>query len=196
MVDPHEGSRGGQLNRHVHVQIGGDEWAEHVQKTKDQYQQSIHLSCWSIGPQLDLDWKGSRRRYGVALQTTYARLEAALISREDIGLTMVRYSDYLQYIPESTPFWPFIYKSLSFEAEREIRAIAMLDPYFNVLAEESGPSTLLVLDAGPRVIPVPVDFRQLLTAVIPGPDAPSWAPSELVAILRQFGLSDSLVQSA
>jgi len=68
-------------------------------------------------------WKlYSKLDESICIQTSFERFERSLPSEVKLG--KVKYINYkTEWIPESDVFYPFIYKRLSFEHEKELRAI-------------------------------------------------------------------------
>lgn len=84
----------------------------------------ININCWHMN---DFESAGMWKLYSktnesICIQTTFERLEKALPNKIRFG--KVKYINYdKDWIPESDVYYPFIYKRLSFEHERELRAI-------------------------------------------------------------------------
>jgi hypothetical protein len=80
----------------------------------------------------------------------------------------VRYVDYeTEWIPESNPLAPFLYKRKSFEYEREVRALLPLTDLKAALAEEPP------LDARQGCWRK-VDLLGLVERIHVAPDVPDW----------------------
>jgi hypothetical protein len=74
---------------------------------------------------------------GIAIRSTFKRLcDSMAADPHVIYVGLVGYLDYdTTPIPEGNMFWPFVHKRLSFEHEREVRAvIADFDYFWNIRA--------------------------------------------------------------
>ncbi len=143
----------------------------------------VGASCWHVSNHESAGmWKlYARTEEAVCIQTTYERLEAIL--PDDARIGMVRYVDYQkQWIPESNPLAPFMFKRLSFEHEQELR---ILKPMGDLAALQSNP---IVPDNAAGGELIPCDLSQLIEAVHVAPNAPAWF-AELVqkVVTRYWG---------
>jgi hypothetical protein len=87
----------------------------------------VAISCWHMSNHESAGmWKlYAKTPEAVCIQSTFNRLRRCLPSNVEIGT--VHYVDYLSdWIPESHLLAPFMYKRMSFEHEREIRALINL----------------------------------------------------------------------
>src|ERR1700690_932937 len=87
----------------------------------------VAASCWHINEQESAGmWKlYTKTNEAVCIQSTFRKLRDAFGSAVRVGL--VRYVDYEKdWIPESNPLAPFLYKRKSFEHEHEVRALIPL----------------------------------------------------------------------
>jgi hypothetical protein len=177
LQDPFEGSfaRGNEdlrpmVYRHVSNPYGLTA-GEVVQKLRDH----VAVSCWHINERESAAmWKlYSKSNEAVCIQTTFRKLNNSVHAVARVG--EVRYVDYeTSWIPESNPLAPFIYKRLSFEHEREIRAIIPPKDVATLLTGKAPKSS----DGGHWVsIEVPNVIERILVA----PDAPAW----LAALVRR-----------
>jgi len=112
-------------------------------------------------------WKlYAKTNEAVCVQTTFRKLRDAMGSTARVG--MVRYVDYeTDWIPESNPLAPFLYKRKSFEHEHEVRALI---PPTNIAEILQGAATV-PNEAGNWV---PVDIANTIERVFIAPDAPDW----------------------
>jgi len=84
----------------------------------------IFINCWHMNDHESAAmWKvHSQSNESIAVQSTYKRLRDCLPGKVDIGI--VRYIDYeSDWLPEGNAFYPFFHKRMSFEHERELRAV-------------------------------------------------------------------------
>lgn len=129
----------------------------------------VGASCWHVSNHESAGmWKlYARTEEAVCIQTTYERLAAILPPEARIG--MVRYVDYQkQWIPESNPLAPFMFKRLSFEHEQELR---ILKPLGDLAALQSKPRVPHNTAGGELIR---CDLKQLIEAVHVAPNAPAW----------------------
>lgn len=129
----------------------------------------VGASCWHVSNHESAGmWKlYARTEEAVCIQTTYERLAAILPPDARIG--MVRYVDYQkQWIPESNPLAPFMFKRLSFEHEQELR---ILKPLGDLAALQSKPRVPHNTAGGELIR---CDLKQLIEAVHVAPNAPAW----------------------
>jgi hypothetical protein len=177
LQDPFEGSfaRGNEVLRpmvyrhvpnHYGVTVG-----ELVQRLRDH----VAVSCWHINERESAAmWKlYSKSNEAVCIQSTFRKLYNAVRSVSQVG--EVRYVDYeTSWIPESNPLAPFIYKRLSFEHEREVRAII---PPKDVATLLTGKTSQL--NEGGHW--VPIELTNVIEKILVAPDAPAW----LAALVRR-----------
>lgn len=125
--DPYEGSysRGNLSKRKFIFSRAKDknQFEELISKIKD-VRPHININCWHMN---DFESAGMWKLYSktnesICIQTTFEQLEKALPNKIRFG--KVKYINYEKdWIPESDIYYPFIYKRLSFEHEKELRAI-------------------------------------------------------------------------
>lgn len=152
------------VRKHLHL-TGSFSVTEIVEKLR----KWVGASCWHVSNHESAGmWKlYARTEEAVCIQTTYERLEAIL--PDDARIGMVRYVDYQkQWIPESNPLAPFMFKRLSFEHEQELR---ILKPLGDLAALQSASSVPPNPEGGELI---PCDLRQLIEAVHVAPNAPAW----------------------
>jgi len=177
LQDPFEGSfaRGNEelrpmIHRHFPNPYGLAP-GEVVQRMRDH----VAVSCWHANERESAAmWKlYSKSNEAVCIQSTFRKLFDAVRTVARVGV--VRYVDYeTSWIPESNSLAPFIYKRLSFEHEREIRAII---PPKDVAALLAGKTTQLT-DGGHWV---PIDLPNVVERILVAPEAPAW----LAPLVRQ-----------
>lgn len=128
----------------------------------------VPASCWHSNEQESAAmWKlYAKTNEAVCVQTTFCKLRDAMGSTARVG--MVRYVDYeTDWIPESNPLAPFLYKRKSFEHEHEVRALI---PPPNIADILQGAATEPD-DAGKWV---KMDIAKTVERVFIAPDAPDW----------------------
>lgn len=128
----------------------------------------VAASCWhSNDHESAAMWKlYARTDEAVCVQTTFRKLRDAMGTNARVG--MVRYVDYeTDWIPESNPLAPFLYKRKSFEHEHEVRALI---PPANIAEILRSPG----VEANKPGEWVPVDIAQTIERVFIAPNAPDW----------------------
>ncbi len=128
----------------------------------------VPASCWHGNEQESAAmWKlYARTNEAVCVQTTFRRLRSAIGSTARVGV--VRYVDYeTDWVPESNPLAPFLYKRKSFEHEHEIRALIPPENAAQILEEKNSGSG----EAGKWI---KLDISQMVERVFIAPDAPDW----------------------
>lgn len=170
LADPFEGSyaRGNQELRpmvHKHMPPAfGLTAGKMVQRLREH----VAVSCWHMNERESAAmWKlYARTDEAVCVQTTFRKLREAMGETARAGL--VRYVDYeTEWIPESHPLAPFLYKRKSFEHEREVRAIIA----------PAGMEGLLKGKRRRRPAPgqwVKFHVAEAIETVLVAPDAPAW----------------------
>lgn len=182
LQDPFEGSfaRGNETLRpmvYKHIPNPyGVTAGELVQKLRDH----VAVSCWHANERESAAmWKlYSKSNEAVCVQSTFRKLNSAVQSVAKVGV--VRYVDYeTSWIPESNPLAPFIYKRLSFEHEREIRAIIPPKDVTELLAGK----TSQPIDGGHWVS---VDLPNVIERILIAPDAPAWLDSLVRQVTNRY----------
>lgn len=128
----------------------------------------VAASCWHSNEQESAAmWKlYAKTHEAVCIQTTFRKLRGAMGSVARVG--MVRYVDYeTEWIPESNPLAPFLYKRKSFEHEREVRALIPPADVEGILKGTDMESR----EPGKWVA---IDVAQTIEQVFIAPDAPDW----------------------
>lgn len=129
----------------------------------------IAVSCWHMSEHESAAmWKLYASVNGaICVKSSVGRLRAAMPPHARVAA--MKYVDYEKdWVPEVSPFQPFLCKRKSFEHEREIRAL--------VLHAESPAFEMLDLKASPPsggFAPL-VDLAQLIEAVHIAPESPAW----------------------
>lgn len=150
---------------------------------------NMYVSCWFMSDHESAAmWKlylqGSD---GVAIRTTYSSLVKALTpSPLSIGVTTVQYADYY-----STPisfgniFFPFTYKRISFEHEKELRAIVW------ATEEANRPN----IEEGTLGVAVSIDPAELIRALHVAPTAPKWFGDLVTSVMARYGTECPVIHS-
>ena len=84
------------------------------------------VNCWHLGEfESEAMWRlYAREREGVAIKTVFTRFKDAFVGEEEVVASMVRYRDYrTESIPYGNFLFPLLHKRISFQHEREVRAL-------------------------------------------------------------------------
>jgi hypothetical protein len=186
--DPFEGSYS-----EANLRLRPEMYGEHAAELTAQFSVLMRemprytiVSCWH---QSDYEsaamWeKYAAAGYPIAVQSTFARFTSSLQCEERVYAGVVKYVDYVQdVIPESNTFYPFLHKRLSFEHEREIRAIMQGIPWDE---DNNLDFTKESWEAGRAV---PVDTNTLVEAIHVAPFAPEWFIALVDRLQGRLGLS-------
>jgi len=89
------------------------------------------VSCWHMGEfESEAMWRlYARERDGIAIRTDFARFKDAFVGDQEISASVVRYRDYsTDSIPFGNGLLPLVHKRISFQHEREVRALFLRHP--------------------------------------------------------------------
>jgi hypothetical protein len=182
-----------------------------------------YLSCWHSSPHESAAMWALYQHdgYGVAIQSTFKRLTESFKGEQTIYAGCVHYVDYdTVAIPDGNSYTPYLYKRLSFEHEREVRAIAedhytgwqawqqaniVFNPSISVRPGQDIDAELKRLDEAyrnlePDIAPrpgiaVPVDLGELVEKVYIAPEAPGWVAALIEKLLHRYDLIWPIRQS-
>jgi GGDEF domain-containing protein len=168
--DPFEGSysRGNQTLRPLVYRHMPDRFGLTAGEIVQRLRQFVAASCWHSNEQESAAmWKlYAKTHEAVCIQTTFRKLRDAMGSAARVG--MVRYVDYeTEWIPESNPLAPFLYKRKSFAHEREVRAL-IPPPDAEEILKGANPESKATGKW------VRIDIAQTIERVFIAPDAPDW----------------------
>jgi hypothetical protein len=148
----------------------------------DQWRNGLFVSCWHVNSvESEAMWQlYCGRDEGVALQTTYAKLDASLppVSGPDgnVFIGKIRYSDGIQ--PGGNAFHRVMHKRRAFAHEHEARVL-ITKPKF-LFGKEARP------DASPRVLEVSWDAAAITELLCVNPYAQEWYLEAVRAAIRRF----------
>lgn len=152
------------------------------------------INCWHLNKfESAAMWKlHLSNDEGIAIQTTYGRLINSFVGKTDernhILVGKVRYLDYEEEVfPERTSLIPFLHKRMSFEHERELRAIIQ-SPF-------PGDSSTTGVDEFPDGLLASVNIDTLIERVYVAPTAPAWFTDLVKSAVATYGFSISIQQS-
>lgn len=144
-----------------------------------------YVNCWHGGDyEAEAMWKlYARKKDGVAVRTTYGRFMEALIEDHAICVSRVQYRDYRKDpIPWTNAILPLFHKRVSFEHEREIRAVILEPP------PEGSPE-------GPVGLYAKVDLEKLIEEIVVAPLAEDWFAKLVHSVADRYQLADRVTKS-
>lgn len=145
----------------------------------------VFLSCWYRANHESAAMWGlycGRDGRGLAIQTTFGRLERALPDAcpHRVHLANVEYTDYQRRITTvGNGLQPFLRKRRHFEHEHELRGL------FKVTG----------LDDPPPGLNVPVDLVTLIERVHVAPNSPPWFAALVERTVSRYGINAETLQS-
>lgn len=157
----------------------------------DQARRWVLVNCWHMNERESAAmWKlYTVAKESVCLQSTYQRLRSVL--PKEFVVSVVHYIDYAKdWSPEGNLFYPFVNKRLSFEHERELRALVFQSPPL------VGDGINFAAEPPDRGMWQTVDLPALLEAIYIGPAAPGWFRELVEKIVERYGLGVPVRQSA
>jgi hypothetical protein len=182
MVDKFEGAIS-PINLAMRRQRGEEEDA-----FREAFRRFTYLSCWHASEHESAAMWGLYQRdgRGIAIRSTFRRLTKSLQGDHLIMVGTVNYVDYdNQYIHEGNALAPYIYKRISFEHEREVRAVIQDLAW---VAELSGSEDVVSLSTPtPIGLSIPVDLARLIETVYIAPEAPGWFAELVEKVIRRYG---------
>ncbi|MBZ5536837.1 MAG: DUF2971 domain-containing protein [Acidobacteriia bacterium] len=153
-----------------------------------------YVNCWHMGDHESMAmWQGyGGGPYGVAIRSTFGGLSDLLpVSFGDVPMgtifvARVRYIDYLseteQISEQYNAFSPFVWKSIAYQHESEVRALFMdMSGYY----QQNSPTGHFIN----------VDIQKLTDRVTVSPLAPPWFDGILASICSKFGLQAEIRRS-
>lgn len=184
--DPFEGALSQGTIDHWKAQTAtlnlNDEQRQHPFRLFRNMRHWTYLNCWHMSEHESAAmWKlYSKSDEAIAVQSTFRHLAAALPG--DVYLGMVIYVDYDSTpIPMGNTFWPYVHKRLSFEHEREVRAVMAKTPGEGDRFDHSKvPDSIGEL--------VPVDLQDMLEAVYVAPYCGAWYFDLVRKVTERYGL--------
>ena len=143
-----------------------------------------YLNCWHASKYESAAMWGLYQRdgCGLAIRSTFERLTASMQSDLFIYAGVVEYIDYESIpIPETNGYAPYMHKRMSFEHEREVRAVIQdmgsgYEVYGNKKHVPLVPGLL-----------IPVDLEHLVESVYVAPGAEEWFAKLVEKLVRRYG---------
>lgn len=127
---------------------------------------------------------------GVAVKTRFSRLKMAFSKAEpEINIGLVNYIDYdKDHIGFRNTFDPFLYKRMSFEHEKEVRAIVWRRDLVNMGKDD-------VERLFSHGMAVPCDLRVLIEDIYVSPTSQPWFRNLVASIAEKFDINVPVHQS-
>lgn len=158
---------------------------EAMKATEDQIKKVTFLSCWHVNEDESAAmWKVySLAGQGIAIQSTFKDFKECFSkSEESIYIGLVDYRDYKTHrIRKDNVFPIFFHKRLSFDYEREIRALVMKMPI------KEGRSNWDLYDSI-KGIHINIDLTALIKKIYISPTTSRWIGDLVKTTLKRFGI--------
>jgi hypothetical protein len=162
-------------------QTSAERWAE-MTAWRRYLTYSTHASCWRWGPEPDGMWRlYCGEKEGVALQTTFARLEQSLeqaLETEPLLVGKVQYGDYETISPFTADLDHVMYKREAFAFEQEVRVLRMDQGHYNNLC--SG----ITKEKLPPSLPILWDIKTAIENILVHPYVSDWYLEAVCAAAR------------
>ena len=142
------------------------------------------VNCWHMGKfESEAMWRlYTREREGIAIKVVFCHFKDAFVGDQEVHAAIVQYRDYWTAdIPFHNALLPLIHKRVSFEHEREVRALFLRD------APEDEPS-----ETGCYC---PVDLAKLVGEIVVAPFAEDWFLDLVRSLAERYGLGDRVRSS-
>lgn len=161
--------------------------------SSEKYRKYTLINCWHMNEYESAamwDLYSSNGR-GVAIQTSYNRFKKCFLKTEEtVYIGKVLYIDYNStWVPERNIMSPFLHKRLSYEFERELRAIISKLPLNNNKIDFS-------IELFKDGLYVDIDLDTLIENIYICPTAPEWFCELMVTVIRKFGYDFNVVKSS
>ncbi len=145
-------------------------------KSYKTHREQVAISSWHLNEYESYAmWQiFTQKQEGIAIQSTIARLEQALLPETDFKqyIGEVNYIDYKkEYIPFEHAFFPFLFKRKSFQYEREIRIITDVSDH------------KMTLDNG---LKINVDICRLIDKIYIHPKSENWYKNLVVELVKRL----------
>jgi len=150
------------------------------------------VNCWHMNNHESAAmWKlYLKSNEGIAVQSTYKRLRDSITDSERVFLGVVKYIDYEnEGIDAGNLLTPFVHKRMSFEHEREVRALVIKIP----VAE--GGTLDMTQETISRGLAIQVDVERLVEKIYIAPSAPGWFADLTRALIHKYGYEFEVDQS-
>jgi hypothetical protein len=149
------------------LQTTGDWWADMSARRRNRTY-STHASCWRWGPESEGMWRlYCGERGGVALQTTFARLEKS-VEAESILAGKIQYEDYDIVPAFKEDLDHVMYKRDGFAFEQEVRLLKADQDHHSKLCNGT------VREKLPPCLPIPWNIGATIDLILVSPYADEW----------------------
>jgi hypothetical protein len=152
------------------------------------------INCWYQSEyESDAMWQLYSNN-GIAIQTTFGKLKNSFNDSDDkVLIGQVKYIDYNQegmfYLNALTPF---LFKRISFEHEKEIRAVIWNTHTNREPVDEDDKVAIEIIDHGKFSN---IDIETLIETIYVSPTAPSWFHKLVISILNKYKLDKPVIHS-
>jgi len=152
------------------------------------------INCWYQSEyESDAMWQLYSNN-GVAIQTTFGKLKDSIsLSDDKILIGQVKYIDFdtegMYFLNAMTPF---LFKRISFEHEKEVRAVIWNTQTDRKPKDEDDKVPIKVVDHGKHS---KVDISTLIENIYVSPTAPSWFHQLIISILKKYNIDKPVIHS-
>jgi len=150
------------------------------------------LNCWHMNDdESDLMWKKYvSNGFGVAIQSTFKKIESAFSDNSKVWMGIVRYIDYQKdSIPIGNGFHQFLHKRKNFSDERELRLIT----YYDITSFTTPSKDALNSIIGKHV---EVKLDDLIEKIYVSPNSPDWFSELVSSVSKKFGIDKPIIKSS
>jgi|WetSurMetagenome_2_1015567.scaffolds.fasta_scaffold161260_1 hypothetical protein len=190
--DPFEGSysRGNiRIRKFAYSRAKDSNKLDDIVKVIKSVRQYIMVNCWHMNEHESAAmWKlYAKTNEAICIQSTYMKLRKCL--PEEVLIGTVKYIDYeKQWIPEANIYYPFVYKRISFNHERELRCIVNLDK-----RRQSGIN--VENEVATRGIWLPCPLQRLIESIYIAPNSDDWFVDLVKNVIRKYSLNVEVIKS-
>ena len=143
------------------------------------------VNCWHMGEfESAAMWRlYAREQDGIAIKVVFSDFKSSLVGDQDVYAGVIQYRDYrTSAIPHGNLFLPLIHKRISFQHEREIRALCL-----SKFAQEA--------QGEPNGCYCRVDLSKLVGEIVVAPFAEDWFVDLVRSLAHRYGLGDRVRRS-
>jgi hypothetical protein len=161
--------------------------------------QWVYASCWYMSEhESPAMWKlYARTEEAVCIRSTFLKLQQSLPNQALIGC--IKYINFEKEFFNDEPYMtPYVIKRLSFEHEREVRALIDNEDWWKSWCVEMGvwPKSTKVPSPIEGGIWQEVDLAKLIDKVYVAPTAPNWFKETVEQTIQKFDFKFPVVQSS
>lgn len=165
---------------------------EHRAKLTRAWREGVGVNCWHMNPMESAAmWSlYLRSNDGIAIRSSYRRLRDCFRDTRAIYLGKVTYMDYQTgNLPNLNLLHAFVHKLMSYEHEREVRALII--NHWDAGGGLPGPKP--IESGGLRVR---VDLNDLVESIYVAPTAGDWLPKLVSSVVHRLGYDFKVVSSS